>query len=69
MSEILPIVQRAEKGTTGGFARRLYASAQADRTMEFRGPGGGQQEGEEAKQASHTPGDPKGSADFWVNHF
>ncbi len=39
-------------------ARRLYEGVPGG-----RGPGGGQQEGEEAKQASHTPGDPKGSAD------
>ena len=31
-------------------------------------PGGGQQEGETDNKRSHTPADPKGSADYMVDH-
>ena len=36
------------------------------RVDAWKRPGGGQQEGEKTTKRSHTPDDPKGSADIYI---
>ena len=48
-------------GDPAGGLPRFLPGVGAERTVGFAGPRGGQQEGQ---RTSHTPGDPKGSADM-----
>ena len=53
-------LQRLHSSRRGGVSESRWASA-------WKGPGGGQQEGEKTTKRSHTPDDPKGSADVHIS--